>query len=235
MQCSSKLQRRAGTGSDIARPTRQLASVVAQAQRKQGALAAATKPAKTRQKDNAFTVGLVTVLTEALRVLGVGKERYVEVAAAPSRTPPVRRGDVAGLMRRLTADFKQAYFVTGVLDDSIYDPDCFFADPTVAFSGTDLWKRNLALLTPFLEGPGVQLYGMRRLGRNEEGAEVVRAEWRLTTILKLPWRPLIDIDGATEYTLNGESNRIVQHVEFWSISGTEAVLQMFRPSGTKAP
>ncbi|KAG2449314.1 hypothetical protein HYH02_005469 [Chlamydomonas schloesseri] len=219
-----------------ARPSRQLAPAhVAQAQRKQGGVTAtATKPTKARQKDNAFTIGLVTVLTEGLRVLGVGKDRYVEVAAAPSRTPPVRRGDVAGLMRRLTADFKQAYFVTGVLDDSIYAPDCYFADPTVAFSGTDLWKRNLALLTPFLEDPSVQLYGMRRLGRNEEGAEVVRAEWRLTTILKLPWRPLIDLDGATEYTLNEESNRIVRHVEFWSISGTEAILQMFRPSGTKA-
>ncbi|PNW78100.1 hypothetical protein CHLRE_10g464250v5 [Chlamydomonas reinhardtii] len=231
MLCHSKLQCQPGVGSNV---TRRLAIVVPLAQRKQGALAATTKPAKSRQKDNPFTIGLVTVLTEALRVLGVGKERYVEVAAAPSRAAPVRRGDVAGLMRRLTADFKQAYFVTGVLDDSIYEPDCYFADPTVAFRGTDLWKRNLALLTPFLEAPNVQLYGMRQLGRDEDGAEVVRAEWRLTTILKLPWRPLIDLDGATEYTLNEESNRIVRHVEFWSISGTEAVLQMFRPSGTKA-
>ncbi|GLC36463.1 hypothetical protein PLESTB_000151000 [Pleodorina starrii] len=187
--------------------------------------------ARPRQKDNPLTVGIVTVLTEALRLLGVGRDRYAAVAAEPPRNRPLRRGDVAGLMRRITADFKQAYFVTGVLDDSIYDPDCFFADPTVAFSGVDLWKRNLALLVPFLEQPGVELKGIRRLGRDEEGAEVVRAEWRLRTFLRLPWRPLIDIDGATEYTLNSESNRIVRHVESWAVSGTQALLQMFRPSG----
>ncbi|GFR52643.1 hypothetical protein Agub_g15234, partial [Astrephomene gubernaculifera] len=101
--------------------------------------------------------------------------------------------------------------------------------------GVDLWKRNLALLTPFLLQPEVQLLGIRRLrGRSadgdEAGAVVVRAEWRLRTLLRLPWRPLIDIGGATEYTLNAEGNRIVRHVESWSVSGTEALLQMFRPS-----
>ncbi|KAG2491666.1 hypothetical protein HYH03_010035 [Edaphochlamys debaryana] len=168
-------------------------------------------------------------MTESLRVLGVGADRYAEVAAAAPALRPLRRGDVGGLLRRLEGDYRKAYFVTGVLDDSIYDPDCYFADPTIAFSGVALWKRNLALLTPFLEAPRVALRGMRRLGRDEEGAEVVRAEWRLTTGLKLPWRPLVDIEGATEYTLNQESNRIVRHVEFWAVSGTEAVLQIFRP------
>ena len=38
----------------------------------------------------------------------------MEVAAAPSRAAPVRRGDVAGLMRRLTADFKQVRRPVGV-------------------------------------------------------------------------------------------------------------------------
>ncbi|GIL87599.1 hypothetical protein Vretimale_14712 [Volvox reticuliferus] len=185
---------------------------------------------KARQKDNPLTIGIVSVMTETLRLLGVGRDRYQAVAATPPKNRPLRHGDVAGLMRRITADFKQAYLVTGVLDDSIYDPDCFFADPTVAFSGVDLWKRNLALLVPFLEQPLVELRDIRRLGRNDEGAEVVRAEWRLQTLLRLPWRPLIDIDGATEYTLNPESNRVVRHVESWGVSGTQALLQMLRPS-----
>ncbi|GIL61425.1 hypothetical protein Vafri_15874 [Volvox africanus] len=185
---------------------------------------------KALKKENPLTTGIVTVMTETLRLLGVGRDRYEAVATEPPRNRPLRNGDVAGLMRRIVADFNQAYFVTGVLDDSIYDPECFFADPTVAFSGVDLWKRNLALLVPFLEQPSVELRGIRRLGRNDEGAEVVRAEWRLKTLLRLPWRPLIDIEGATEYTLNPESNRIVRHVESWGVSGTQALLQMFHPS-----
>lgn len=193
----------------------------------------AVAAAQPRQRSNPLTEGLVAVLTEGLRLAGVGADRYAAVSAAPPRNArPLRRGDVAGLMGRLRQDFKQAYFVTGVLDDSIYDPDCFFADPTVAFTGVDLWRRNLALLVPFLEGPSVQLRGLRRLGRQErgaQGAEVLRAEWTLRTVLRLPWRPLIDIEGATEYTLNEESNRIVRHVEFWSVSGTEALLQLLRP------
>ncbi|PNH11130.1 hypothetical protein TSOC_002059 [Tetrabaena socialis] len=180
--------------------------------------------------DNPLIVGLVSVLTETLRLLGVGRDRYAAVAAAPRRNPALRRGDVAGLMRRVTADFKQAYFVTGVLDDSIYEPDCYFADPTVAFTGVDLWKRNLALLVPFLEQPRVELLAIKRAGRDPQGAEVVRAEWRLSTYLRLPWRPLIDILGATDYTLNDQSNRIARHVESWAVSGTEALLQMFRPA-----
>ncbi|WVY96705.1 hypothetical protein V8G54_028856 [Vigna mungo] len=48
----------------------------------------------------------------------------------------------------------------------------------------------------------------------------------LKTNLKLPWRPLISIDGSTIYELN-ENYRIVRHVESWNVSAVEAVLQIF--------
>jgi hypothetical protein len=111
---------------------------------------------------------LLAGLHQAARLLGCGgghmhtgtppppcsKVRYDEVAAVADGRR-LRRGDVAGVMRRLKGDFANAYFVTGIIDGSIYAPDCFFADPTIAFSGLDLWRRNLQLLTPSLvRNPG---------------------------------------------------------------------------------
>lgn len=42
-----------------------------------------------------------------------------------------------------------------------------------------------------------------------------QATWALATWLNLPWRPLISIEGTTRFTLNGESNKVVRHVESW--------------------
>ncbi|KAL4573515.1 hypothetical protein LXL04_020324 [Taraxacum kok-saghyz] len=47
--------------------------------------------------------------------------------------------------------------------------------------------------------------------------ESVMASWRLRTYLKLPWRPLILIDGITVYDLDNQF-RIVKHVESWSVN-----------------
>ena len=35
-----------------------------------------------------------------------------------------------------------------------------------------------------------------------------QATWRLVTKLKLPWRPLIDVKGSTEYYLNAECTQV---------------------------
>ena len=37
---------------------------------------------------------------------------------------------------------------------------------------------------------------------------MLQAGWRLSTYLKLPWRPHIDILGETEYTLDASSSRV---------------------------
>ncbi len=37
---------------------------------------------------------------------------------------------------------------------------------------------------------------------------LVQAHWTLQTYLKLPWRPFINVIGATEYSLNAEANQV---------------------------
>lgn len=64
---------------------------------------------------------------------------------------------------------------------------------------------------------------------NKSGVEFVLATWKLRTYLKLPWRPLISIDGSTLYELD-EELKIVRHAERWSVSALEAITQIFIPS-----
>ncbi|KAJ0914930.1 hypothetical protein HanPSC8_Chr06g0244151 [Helianthus annuus] len=53
------------------------------------------------------------------------------------------------------------------------------------------------------------------------------------TYLKLPWRPLISVDGTTVYDLDNQF-RIVKHVESWSVSPLEAIGQIFTPSSGRS-
>ena len=49
------------------------------------------------------------------------------------------------------------HVIAGDISDVIYDTGCWFADPTVQFSGLAKWKSNLKLLVPFLIDPQIQL------------------------------------------------------------------------------
>lgn len=133
-------------------------------------------------------------------------------------------------------------------------------------AGRELYKRNLSLLVPFFEEPAIQLRSLARLPTPAPGGSTrLRATWRLTCWLRLPWAPYIDIDGSTTYILNDDENQvrprttwvgkleallahltisatlavlclaaclpqIVSHVERWSVSATQALLLLLRPS-----
>jgi Uncharacterized conserved protein (DUF2358) len=126
----------------------------------------------------------------------------------------------------------------GVIDDSIYDPDCFFGDPTISFTGLDLWKRNLQLLVPFLVKPRIDLHSIERIQtgnhRETDSATQILAEWTLDTGLALPWRPRVCVRGRTLYTLAKEAAsdappRISSHIESWDVSAAAALLQLLTP------
>ncbi|KAL8208274.1 hypothetical protein R6Q57_007686 [Mikania cordata] len=127
----------------------------------------------------------------------------------------------------LKSDYENAYFVTGNFTSGIYAEDCIFEDPTIKFSGRELYSRNLKLLVPFFDHPSISLQSITKVLNGE--TESVKASWRLRTYLNLPWRPLISIDGTTVYDLDNRF-RIVKHVESWSVSPLEAIGQIFTRS-----
>ncbi|CAL5208470.1 unnamed protein product [Lathyrus oleraceus] len=124
----------------------------------------------------------------------------------------------------IKSDYDNAYFVTGNFTSSIYAENCIFEDPTIKFSGRDLYARNLKLLVPFFDHASIRLLKIKKDVKSD--TNFLRASWKLRTNLKLPWRPLIAIDGSTCYELDDDF-KIIRHVESWNVSALEAVLQIF--------
>lgn len=184
--------------------------------------------------------GVVNALTELLNVVRPSQKdsTRTNTLGLPEgvRTAP-QPGDVESVVRIIKEDYKdRAYFVTGVLSDGIYEVDCYFADPTISFTGLELWKRNLQLLVPFLDDPSIELIDINvvndggNTSRNQ-GAEI-QATWILKSGLRLPWKPDIYVKGSTLYFLSPpNNNKIYKHVESWDISGLQALGMVF--FGTK--
>lgn len=61
-----------------------------------------------------------------------------------------------------------------MIDDSIYEEGCYFADPTIAFTGLRLWKRNLQLLVPFLIDPQIELLGIQSSGKDSDERQTLK-------------------------------------------------------------
>lgn len=87
-------------------------------------------------------------------------------------------------------------------------------------SGRELWKRNIQLLVPFLLKPRIQLKSLVSLearrpivfwkasGNAGAGPVQLYSEWVLTCYIALPWRPYVNLNGSTTFTLNKEKNKV---------------------------
>ncbi|KAK9732808.1 hypothetical protein RND81_04G023900 [Saponaria officinalis] len=167
----------------------------------------------------------VSGITEILRIFSSDNDNKVDKVIIKENEELSVSGvdDVVGILK---SDYDNAYFVTGLFSSSVYTGDCLFEDPTIKFRGTDLYSRNLQLLVPFFEQPSIVLKSIEK-GNNSD-RDFVLASWSLRTFLKLPWRPLIAVEGKTVYDLNDEY-KIVRHSESWNITALEAVGQIFTP------
>ncbi|TKY52142.1 hypothetical protein E2542_SST23662 [Spatholobus suberectus] len=163
----------------------------------------------------------VSGVTELLRLFSPSNQTSTSLEKQKEEFPAPSVDDV---LRIIESDYDNAYFVTGNFTSSIYAENCIFEDPTIKFRGRELYVRNLKLLVPFFDCASIILQKIEK--DVDSDTNFVLASWKLRTNLKLPWRPLISIDGSTIYELN-EDCKIVKHVESWNVSALEAVLQIF--------
>ncbi|CAN1168023.1 hypothetical protein LINPERPRIM_LOCUS18993 [Linum perenne] len=170
----------------------------------------------------------VNGVTEILRLFSSSGLQKVDGGDTGESDDTISALSVDDVVRILTIDYENAYFVTGrIFTSELYVEDCLFEDPTISFRGTDLYSRNLKLLVPFFDDPSIRLQSIEKDVNSM--TNIVLATWKLRTYLRLPWRPLVLIDGVTVYELK-EDFQIVRHTESWNVSALEAIGQIFTPS-----
>jgi Uncharacterized conserved protein (DUF2358) len=128
-------------------------------------------------------------------------------------------------------DFENGYLFSGQIDSEIYAEDCVFTDPTLSFRGLSTFERNIASLKPILDrfvgDTLVVLYDCQL----DAVPRKVKATWRMSGAVKLPWNPRIELTGNTAMTFDPEQGgRIVDYFERWDIPATDALLQLLRPA-----
>jgi len=151
--------------------------------------------------------------------------RRLEREALPAVTP-------RQLTAKLREDFSErGYLFTGEISSEIYDDDCVFTDPTLSFVGLETFERNLAALQPILnvllgDDRRVILRKGPELNRRDQSVE---AQWRMSGAIRLPWKPRIELNGATKFSYDpSRKGRIVRYDETWEISAADALLQLFK-------
>ncbi|GMY21047.1 hypothetical protein FCV25MIE_16288 [Fagus crenata] len=158
---------------------------------------------KTKTKTPQILKLTVSGVTELLRLFSSNQTRLESESDKERKEIAVSGIDDVVII--LKSDYENSYFVTG----------------------KELYSRNLKLLVPFFDCPSIGLQKIEK-GINSK-TNFVLATWKLRTYLKLPWRPLICIDGSTIYELDDEF-KIVRHAENWNVSALEAISQIFTPS-----
>ncbi|GKV40220.1 hypothetical protein SLEP1_g47889 [Rubroshorea leprosula] len=80
----------------------------------------------------------VSGVTELLRLFSFSEARRVNEVST-RETDEILVSGVDDVLGVLKADYKNAYFVTGVFTSTIYADDCLFEDPTIRFRAY-VWK-----------------------------------------------------------------------------------------------
>ena len=128
-------------------------------------------------------------------------------------------------------DFENGYLFSGQIDSEIYDEDCVFTDPTLSFKGLSTFERNIKALKPaldiFVGDSIVVLYDCKI---NQELKEI-KAIWRMSGAVNLPWRPRIELTGNTVLSYDTDrGGRIVDYYERWDLPAATALLQLLQPA-----
>jgi hypothetical protein len=134
----------------------------------------------------------------------------------------------------------KGYYITGRLNTTIYRDDCLFDGPDPDMPVKGLRKYLNAASQLFDQGKSrAQLLSLEIVKsaadddnqRNPvDNNSVIVAKWRMTGVLRLPWKPkLPNWTGTTTYYFD-EDGLIYKHQETWDMSVAQAFLRTLWPS-----
>mmetsp|Transcript_18787 Transcript_18787/g.33817 ORF Transcript_18787/g.33817 Transcript_18787/m.33817 type:complete len:266 (+) Transcript_18787:148-945(+) len=132
-------------------------------------------------------------------------------------------------LKRIQIDNDRSYFLSGEVDRYIYDEECTFADPFVAFDGRDRFIDNLANLGSFITDYDAR---MIKYDVEKDGMEIV-TKVMVKLELNLPWKPVLAWPWGVLYAIDPETFLVTDHIESWDIEPLEGVKQIFRKPTVK--
>jgi len=135
----------------------------------------------------------------------------------------------AETLRRIKDDNDRSYFLSGEVDSLIYDEECVFSDPFVAFSGRDRFVDNLSNLGSFITDYDAKMldYTVSDDGLTVDTKVMVKLE------LNLPWMPVLAWPWGVKYSIDKDTYLVTDHVESWDVAPLDGVKQIFRKPTTK--
>lgn len=169
-------------------------------------------------------------------------EKLQEVPVQPPPQSPRE------LLQRIQRDYTvKNYLWTGDIDLTAYDEQCLFTDPTLSFTGTAQFVKNMQNLGPLVNALVVGPIGeccrsdLLDIQLNEL-ENYVQTQWNMVGELgALPWKPRINVMGQTKFwyqhqPTHGETTtscvRVVFYEEKWQLPAFEALWQLVTPAGT---
>ncbi|KAH8057215.1 DUF2358-containing protein [Aureococcus anophagefferens] len=182
------------------------------------------------QRTSSTTKNIISTLTKVVNLQGGRGEADL--------APRARQFDTlsgAAVKEGLAVDFGNEYLWSGKITPELYDEDCVFTDPTLSFAGLRTFEANLANLDFWIESlvpEGRRRVDLFDLALVPGATDRVRAKWRMLGALRLPWGPVLDLNGTTTYTLGGDGGRISSYDETWDMTAGDALGQLLRPGAT---
>lgn len=143
------------------------------------------------------------------------------------------------------------YLWTGDIYLPAFAQDCLFQDPTLSFTGRDVFVKNVQNLQPVLRFVGLTNAQSKLLsisspiGDNKNNDDdddtntnegYIETRWNMIgTFSNLWWKPTIDVIGRTKFRYrrdvdNDDALSVYFYDEVWEMPASEALLQIITPS-----
>jgi hypothetical protein len=191
-------------------------------------------------RDGDDSIGTKSDMNPLAKSVWYGVEKFGQIFAPKSSSDSIAAvgidqqkppSSLEETVERIKLDNDRCYFLSGNVDEYIYDDDCIFADPFVSFSGKARFVENLKNLAGgFITKYDAKVIAYTDLFRDDESQiPTIETKIMVKLELNLPWKPVLAWPWGVTYKINPNNYLITDHIESWQIEPIEGIKQIFRP------